>query len=208
MNVLSPVKCEFRVSDKVKNKINAYISSLDHNVWNNQLKLACFLLDHLPQEIILACNQIGTNDRSIKFLIINNLFDDLSSEAGLLLHESFSSYICGIKDIVYEYEKHKFIYPKNQGVHISEWGNGYGPISPHNDDLYENIDCDLLSLTMLRCEEEKSTSLYCSESLISSLSEIEINILLTQHATFTSGKNVNGRVITKDNFILHKHRDN
>ena len=100
------------------------------------------------------------------------------------------------------------IYPKSEGVMLSEWGNGYGQISPHCDDLYEKINCDLLSLTLFRCKEDKTTSFYSGEKLIYSLSDLEIETLLTQKAVFISGKNVNNLVLQKEDYVLKKNNNN
>jgi hypothetical protein len=63
------------------------------------------------------------------------------------VHEVLSK-MAGIIDIKYPYEEHKELFPKNSNHIASDWGKGYGLIRPHSDDLYEDRDINIMSLTV------------------------------------------------------------
>ncbi|TAM07552.1 MAG: hypothetical protein EPN70_02440 [Paraburkholderia sp.] len=102
-----------------------------------------------------------------------------------------------MNDIQYAYEAHKALFLKAEGLLYRDWGNGYGDISPHSDDLYEDGDTALLALTVCRDETKTPTAVYKPYDLISGLDDAEIEILQSEPYIFKSGKNVD----------IHKERE-
>jgi hypothetical protein len=93
-------------------------------------------------------------------------------------------------DTNYPYEDHKNLYLKPEGIDYKEWGNGYGEITPHQDDLYEDISTDLLALTVCRDQTKTTTTLIFTKDIINKLNDEEIEKLFSLEVEFVSGKNV------------------
>ncbi|WP_170178537.1 carbon starvation induced protein CsiD [Flammeovirga pectinis] len=156
--------------------------------------VSVFLNEVLPSTILSDLKKVGVG---VKSVTIHSLFSSKNPKVGLLIHEAISRFLCDLEDIKYPYEEHKFLYPKGDGVNVAEWGNGYGVISPHSDDLYETIDTDLLSLTVSKDETKSSTIIYDIDQVLNNFPADYLTDLLNMEFNYISGKNVNGRVITK-----------
>jgi len=102
----------------------------------------------------------------------------------------YKSKIKNINDTNYPYEDNKNLYLKPEGIDYKEWGNGYGEITPHQDDLYEDISTDLLALTVCRDQTKTPTTLIFTKDIINKLNDEEIEKLFSLEVEFVSGKNV------------------
>ena len=122
---------------------------------------------------------------------IKNVFNLDSPKLALTVHEALSD-LFYLTDIKYEYEEHKALYLKPSAEIHREWGNGHGDITPHSDDLYEELNVDFLALTVCRDVTKTPTAYYFPADLLRDLSDDDIRELLTMQATFISGKNVSG----------------
>ncbi len=74
-------------------------------------------------------------------ICITNIFNLDSPKLALTVHEALAD-LFHLTDIKYEYEEHKALFLKPSAEKHREWGNGHGDITPHSDDLYENLDVD------------------------------------------------------------------
>ncbi len=106
-----------------------------------------------------------------------------------VVHETLSE-LFGLNDIKYPYEEHKKIYLKPGGENYRDWGNGFGEITPHADDLYEDLNTDFLSLTVCRDNTNTPTELFFPKDIFREFSDEEIERLLDLKVKFISGKNV------------------
>jgi len=70
-------------------------------------------------------------------------------------------------------------------------------ISPHSDDLYENVITDFLSLTVCRDLTTTPTRCYFPKDLLKNFNDDELKELLAMKAVYISGKNVQGPPIRK-----------
>ncbi|MHC8357004.1 hypothetical protein ACYZTL_17685 [Pseudomonas sp. LB3P81] len=122
---------------------------------------------------------------------IKNIFSLDSPKLALTVHEALAD-LFHLTDIKYEYEEHKALYLKPSAEKYREWGNGHGDITPHSDDLYENLNVDYLALTVCRDITKTPTAYYFPSDLLCALNDEETRELLTMQAAFISGKNVNG----------------
>jgi hypothetical protein len=122
-------------------------------------------------------------------ICITNIFNLDSPKLALTVHEALAD-LFHLTDIKYEYEEHKALFLKPSAEKHREWGNGHGDITPHSDDLYENLDVDYLALTVCRDITKTPTAYYFPSSLLCELNDQEIHELLTMEAAFISGKNV------------------
>lgn len=185
-------------------ELEQFVKSCKSDI-EGMIKVTGFVQDKFPKDLLNTLYNIGLNKCQYDSITIKNLFISDCKNTAFIIHEVFSSFICGIKDVKFPYECHKEIYPnKEEGLHYSEWGNGYGPISLHSDDLYEKVDCDLLSLTTVINENKIPTSIVNSSEIISYLNDEEIEILKKSPAIFISGKNVNGKKIKSTKCIIEE----
>src|SRR5690606_1368859 len=102
------------------------------------------------------------------------------------VHEALAD-LFHLTDIKYDYEEHKALYLKPSAEKYREWGNGHGDITPHSDDLYENLNVDYLALTVCRDVTKTPTAYYFPSDLLCDLSDEEVHELLTMQAMFISG---------------------
>jgi hypothetical protein len=106
-----------------------------------------------------------------------------------IVHETISD-LFGLNDIKYPYEDHKNIYLKPGGENYRDWGNGFGEITPHSDDLYEDLNTDFLSLTVCRDNTNTPTEIYFPKDVLFNFDDEEIARLFDLKVKFISGKNV------------------
>lgn len=169
---------------------------------SNTFTAANVLLNMLPDNIAQALQEIGTTTSDNYAIVLQGLFTTKNPTLALIAQEALSTHLCGMKDIKYPYEEHKLLYPKNNGAKYTEWSHGLGVISPHADDIYEVINTDLLSLTVANDDTACDTRIYNCDDLMACLSADEIKLLQETPALFTSGKNVQGRVIQRKRPII------
>jgi hypothetical protein len=96
---------------------------------------------------------------------------------------------------------------RDQKLIYKDWGSGYGEITPHSDDLYENINVDYLSLTTCRDETKTPTQCYFPRDLLKGMSDDELGVLLSMKAKFRSGKNVNKIIERERNIISYDEKN-
>lgn len=156
-----------------------------------KLQLLGFFQTYLRSEDTMYFDKVGLADEGVAAVCIKNIFRLDSPKLALTAHEALAE-LFYLTDIKYEYEEHKALYLKPSAEQYKEWGNGYGDITPHSDDLYENMNIDYLALTVCRDTTHTPTTYYFPRDLIDNLSDDELGTLLTMQAIFTSGKNVNG----------------
>jgi len=164
-------------------------------------ELKSLLIDKFKNEEHLKLSRVGLKDYYISVIFIVGLFSKDDPDLAYLVHETLSD-LAQINDIKYPYEDHKKIFIKPEGFEIGDWGNGAGAISPHCDDLYEKTDTDLLSLTTCRDKLKVSTLLFLADQIFKNLSDSEMDRLTKMIPLFSSGKNVNDRVIEKKRPVL------
>jgi len=153
-------------------------------------QLVNLFLTYLRSEDSLYFDKVGLAG-GCAAVCIRNVFDLDSAKLALTVHEALAD-LFHLTDIKYEYEDHKALYLKPSAETYREWGNGYGDITPHSDDLYESLNVDYLALTVCRDTTKTPTAYYFPIDLFCNLSDEEIRELLTMRASFISGKNVDG----------------
>jgi hypothetical protein len=154
-----------------------------------KLHFISFFLQNIQPEHLEKIISIGQN--YISGIQITNIFNRPIPEFGHAVHEALCDVI-GLRDIKYSYEEHKVLFLKKDGVDIANWGHGYLEITPHQDDLYEDLNCDLLALTYVKDSTQTPTNLFLTKDILEGLSDSEIDELLNSSAIFKSGKNING----------------
>ena len=153
-------------------------------------QLVNLFLTYLHAEDTFYFDKVGLTN-GCAAVCIKNTFNLDSPKLALTVHEALSD-LFHLTDIKYEYEEHKALYLKPSAEIHREWGNGHGGITPHSDDLYEDLNVDFLALTVCRDITKTPTAYYFPADLLSELSDEDIRELLTMQATFISGKNVSG----------------
>lgn len=153
-------------------------------------QLINIFLTYLRAEDISHFDTVGLENGSAA-VCIKNIFTLDSPKLALTVHEALSD-LFHLTDIKYEYEEHKALFLKPSAEQYREWGNGHGDITPHSDDLYENLNVDYLALTVCRDITKTPTAYYFPSDLLCELNDEEIRELMTMKAVFVSGKNVNG----------------
>jgi len=175
----------------------SYLSGVIESWWkkNNdkdphslKTQLANLLFTYLNTEDISHFDKVGLANEHAA-ICIKNTFKTDSPKLALIVHEALAD-LFHLTDIKYEYEEHKAIYLKPSAERYREWGNGYGDITPHSDDLYENLNVDYLALTVCRDITKTPTDYYFPADLFFDLSDQDLGELLTMQAEFISGKNV------------------
>ncbi|MHB2250286.1 hypothetical protein [Pseudomonas fitomaticsae] len=162
----------------------------EQNLHTLKIQLTNLFLNYLHPEDTLYFDQVGTN-KGVAAVCIRNIFTIDCPALALTVHEALAD-LFHLTDIKYEYEDHKALYLKPSAEKYREWGNGYGDITPHSDDLYESLDVDFLALTVCRDTTHTPTAYYFPADLLLSLDDKEIQTLLGMQAIFVSGKNVSG----------------
>ncbi|MNK96067.1 hypothetical protein D3C87_1163310 [compost metagenome] len=147
-------------------------------------------LTYLRTEDIFYFDKVGLAN-GCAAVCIKNVFSLDSPKLTLTVHEALAD-LFHLTDIKYDYEEHKALYLKPSAEKYREWGNGHGDITPHSDDLYENLNVDYLALTVCRDVTKTPTAYYFPSDLLCDLNDEEMHELLTMQATFISGKNVDG----------------
>lgn len=146
-------------------------------------------------------NKIFGKKTNISCIMFTGLFSSEDPRLGLMVHEALSD-LFKINDIQYPYEQHKVMALKKEGLNIGEWSNGSGEINPHCDDLYEDNETDLLSITVSKDKLKIPTIFYMVKFILKTLSDQEIEKMLKIQATFLSGINVSGIIKTKTRNVL------
>lgn len=152
-----------------------------------KFKLISILLENLTKNDLNYFDKIGRGN--IAGICIANIFNTASPELALVVHEALSD-LFHLTDLHYPYEEHKVLYLKPTGTQYKDWGNGYGEILPHSDDLYEDLDTDYLSLTVCKDFIQTPTLLYLLKDILKNFSDLELTRLFSMKAKFISGKNV------------------
>lgn len=171
------------------------------NIHFLKLKLANFFLEHLKQDHLNLLGVLGENHHHIAAVCFTNIFNKDYPKLALVVHEALSE-LFHLTDIKYPYEDHKSLYLMPDGVNYKDWGNGYGKISPHSDDLYEDISTDYLSLTVCRDNTNTPTSCFFLKDIFSGFSDDDMAYLLEMEVKLISGKNVKGRTIEKTKKLI------
>lgn len=176
-----------------------YLSGVIDSWWkknNNQdthilkIQLINLFLNYLHKEDISHFDKVGFAN-GYAAICIKNIFNLDSPKLALTVHEALAD-LFHLTDIKYEYEEHKALYLKPSAEKYREWGNGHGDITPHSDDLYENLNVDYLALTVCRDITKTPTAYYFPKDLLVELNDQDLGELLTMQAAFISGKNVSG----------------
>lgn len=167
----------------------------------NKEQLKHLLTDKFQNEEQLKLSRVGISKHYISVILMIGLFSKDDPDLAYIVHETLSD-LAQINDIKYPYEDHKKIFIKPDGFEIGDWGNGAGVISPHCDDLYEETDTDLLSLTTCRDKLKVSTLLFMANQIFKNLSDTEMDRLIKMVPLFSSGKNVSDKVIEKKRPVL------
>lgn len=136
---------------------------------------------------ILYFDQLGINN--VAAVTISNIFTLDCHRLARIIHETLSE-LFGLNDIKYPYEEHKNLYLKPGGESYRDWGNGFGEITPHADDLYEDLNTDYLSLTVCRDVTNTPTELIFPKEIFREFTNDEISRLFDLKVKFISGKNV------------------
>lgn len=155
-----------------------------------KIQLTNLLINYLRPEDTVYFDQVGASN-GVAAVCIKNVFTSDCPALALTVHEALAD-LFHLTDIKYEYEDHKALYLKPSAEKYREWGNGYGDITPHSDDLYESLNVDYLALTVCRDTTHTPTAYYFPADLLISLNDEEIQTLLGMQAIFVSGKNVSG----------------
>ncbi|WP_297809646.1 hypothetical protein [uncultured Helicobacter sp.] len=106
-----------------------------------------------------------------------------------VIHETLSL-LLGLNDIYYPYEQHKYLLLGKDSHLFSEWGMGAGEISLHSDDIYEELEVELLSLSIWKDTTKTPTLLLHPRELVKRLNDEDFLCLFESYAEFKSGKNV------------------
>jgi len=196
---LVSIDCSY-LQDHVENWwLSNASSSKDDEALKEELKL--LLNDKIDSRDRDYFKKIAEAGEYVSAICMTGIFRTPNTHLALIVHESLSD-LFNLNDIKYPYEDHKRLYVKPEGLNYKSWGNGRGEITPHSDDLYEEVDASLLSLTVAKDETKTPTTFYQTKHLLKNLSEIEIEKLSRIEADFKSGKNVSGRVIHKSRKVL------
>lgn len=177
----------------------SYMQSLIDHWWDHEnqaesifilkTRLIYLLVNHLKSDDLNAFKNLGTAKHYIAAVCIQNIFLQDSPKLSLVVHEAFSE-LFHITDIQYEYEEHKTLFLKQAAIDYKDWGSGYGEITPHSDDLYENLNIDYLSLTICRDRTKTPTRCFFPRDILRNFTDQELFRLRDLKAKFTSGKNV------------------
>jgi hypothetical protein len=163
-----------------------------------KFQLISLILENCNEQHRHYFDKLGTP--GISAVCVNNIFKNDCPQLSLVVHEALSE-LFALTDIKYPYEEHKNLYLKPGGEYYKDWGNGYGEITPHSDDLYEDIDADFLSLTVCRDQTKTPTVFYFPKDILHNFTDAELLRLLKLKAKFISGKNV-GILKTRERHVI------
>lgn len=169
-----------------------------------KLELQKIILENLKREHLEMILGVGNSEYRIAALLLESTFNTDDKTLAQNVHEVISK-IAGIVDIKYPYEEHKELYPKTDGDEAQDWGKGLGIIRPHSDDIYENRDVNIMSLTVCRDTSSTPTWFWLVKDIINCLSDQELGEIALAEATFYSGTNVEGTSISQVKPVLRRH---
>lgn len=168
-----------------------WVKNQDLNIHELKIQLINIFSTYLRPEDSYYFDKVGRAHDGVAAVCIKNIFRLDSPRLALVVHEALAD-LFHLIDIKYDYEEHKALYLKPAAEKYREWGNGYGDITPHSDDLYENLNVDFLALTVCRDTTNTPTAYYFPTDLLCELNDEDIHTLLGMQAIFVSGKNVHG----------------
>ncbi len=191
----------------ISDKIDAWWLSSDSNekFYKLKAKLIDLLFSNLEHEHIQLLDSVGLAHSKIAAICIKNIFKIDSPKLALLVHESLSD-LFHVTDIKYEYEEHKTLYLKEAAIKYRDWGSGYGEITPHSDDIYENLNIDYLSLTTCRDSTKTPTKCFFPKNFLVSFNYEELFRLKSIKAKFKSGKNVDVLIERERNVLEYSEK--
>lgn len=152
-----------------------------------KFQLIHLLLKYARKEHLNYFDKLGTP--GVSAVSIENIFNFDCPRLSIVVHEAISE-LFALNDIKYPYEEHKKLYLKPDGLGYKNWGNGFGEITPHSDDLYEDLDVDFLSLTVCRDHTNTPTKFYFPKDILNNFTDSELRRLFKMKVKFLSGKNV------------------
>lgn len=175
--------------DYLSEDVEKWWSSLSRDISLRLAKyeLASLILRKAAPEHRALFDQLGIN--FISAVTITNIFRTDDHMLARVVHEAFSE-LFALNDIKYPYEEHKKLYLKPGGENYRDWGNGIGEITPHSDDLYEDLNTDFLSLTVCRDNTNTPTEIIFPNDILYNFSDEELNRVFGLKVIFISGKNV------------------
>ena len=173
----------------------------ERNNLSQRAELFSLISEKIKPEHFKMLKSIGLKDSRVSAVLLESVFSETCKSLGLLVHECMSK-LAGIIDIKYPYEEHKEIFPKENGVVASDWGKGCGIIRPHSDDLYEDRDINMMSLTVVKDTSSTPTWFWPLENVVSVMSDEDLGYFALGQARFYSGANVDGQLIIQEKPIL------
>ena len=191
-----------------------FISHLAERLVKDDVNTACFriagyLHDILGEDILKSLRDVGDHSKKTGAVAIHHLFNSRGTPlAKLCIHEAICHHLSHLKDIDYPHEDHKELSVSPNGVGVSEWGRGTGPISAHMDDIYETIEVDALALTYALDMTNTATRIYDMFEAFNFLDDEDIALLCNKKCTYHSGKNVDGRVISSLHPVVETNKHN
>lgn len=159
------------------------------NIQKLKAELTNLIFKHIKDSDFDYFSNLGFQHGKIAAVCIKNIFKTDSSQLSLVVHDVFSD-LFYLTDVKYDYEDHKTLYLKPAGENYRDWGNGYGEITPHSDDLYEDLNVDYLALTVCRDATKTPTACFFPKDILHDFTDDELLSVLKLKANFKSGKNV------------------
>lgn len=187
----------------------SYLGRIIDQCWMTNFEAASLgdlqkiVLESISEQHLTLIKSIGEHESKLSALLLEYTFSLSDRTLALLVHEAFAR-IAGIVDIKYPYEEHKELFPKASTEAVSDWGKGYGMIRPHSDDLYEDRDINIMSLTVAKDTSHTSTWFWPVKDVLKCLSDEELGRLALSEATFYSGTNVEGIRLSKKKPVLRR----
>lgn len=173
---------------------------------SQRAELFSLISENIKPEHLKIIKSIGLQNSRISAVLLESVYSDPTKTFGLLVHECMSK-LARVIDIKYPYEEHKELFPKQTAGVASDWGKGYGIIRPHSDDLYEDRDINIMSLTVLKDTSSTPTWFWSLKDVVSVLNDEELGYFALGEASFYSGTNVDGKTIVKQKPILRSDKN-
>ena len=199
--------------EKVQRIDGGYLGNRINRWWSNRTKepinklthsdLKVLILETFRPEDLECIKSIGSAESNVAAVLLENAFSFVDKDLALLVHEVVSE-IAGIIDIKYPYEDHKELSPKNNETVTADWGRGLGIIRPHSDDLYEARAINVMCLTVYKDTTSTPTWFWLLYDVVNCLTEEELGLLCLSQATYFSGKNVKGELMSVIKPILRR----